>query len=52
MQVGERLNELLRELETRELPRCFCHNDLSNTNLHLDPSTGRRHKFDRSYHTT
>ena len=38
--VSRLLEQLLATLEARELTRCFCHNDLSNTNVHREPTTG------------
>ena len=47
--VGERLEDLMATLDERDPPRCFCHNDLSNTNLHLDPGTGLVRLIDFEY---
>ncbi len=38
--VALRLLELRRLLSGRRLPLCFCHNDLSHTNVHRDAATG------------
>ena len=39
-EVSGRLEALREVLEATAPPRCYCHNDLSNTNLHLDPPSG------------
>ena len=40
MGVATELSSLRKKLDAADLPCCFCHNDLSNTNCHRDPSSG------------
>ena len=47
--IRARLDDLIEELEEQSPPQCFCHNDLSNTNLHRDPSTGTVRLIDYEY---
>ena len=46
-EASGRLEALRDQLEA--LPRCYCHNDLSNTNLHLDPLSGELRLIDFEY---
>jgi thiamine kinase-like enzyme len=47
--VRGRLEALRELLEAKEPPRCYCHNDLSNTNLHLEPISGELRLVDFEY---
>lgn len=38
--ISNRLSQYQSWLEERSLPHCFCHNDLSNTNVHWDRAPG------------
>ena len=38
--VSDRLSQYQCWLEEQSLPSCFCHNDLSNTNVHWDRAAG------------
>ena len=39
--VERQLRQLHERLRAMALPRCYCHNDLSNTNVHFDRESGR-----------
>ena len=50
--IGAKLGTLRAHLEAHEsslVHVCYCHNDLSNTNLHLDPLSGELRLIDFEY---
>lgn len=47
--IRERLDDLIEELEDCAPPQCYCHNDLSNTNLHREPASGIVRLIDFEY---